>query len=84
MEHYKTPKLLDNSSVSKFVKIECIDVNDLSVGQYSVNKNISFKTPMLRSDFCDYGNAYIVEKGAIGLLAAAVNEIDKAQKDFFV
>ena len=39
---------------------------------------------MLRSDFCDYGNAYIVEKGAIGLLAAAVNEIDKAQKDFFV
>ena len=38
MEHYKTPKLLDNSSVSKFVKIECIDVNDLSVGQYSVNK----------------------------------------------
>ena len=61
-----------------------VDINDLSVGQYSVNKNISFKTPMLRSDFGDYGNAYIVEKGAIGLLAAAVNEIDKAQKDFFV
>ena len=60
-----------------------VDINDLSVGQYSVNKNISFKTPMLRSDFCDYGNAYIVEKRAIGLLAAAVNEIDKAQKDFF-
>ena len=38
MKHYKIPKLLDNSSVSKFVKIECIYVNDLSGGQYSVNK----------------------------------------------
>ena len=40
-------------------------VNDLSSGQYSVNKNISFKTSVLRSDLCDYSDAHIVVKGII-------------------
>ena len=40
-------------------------VNDLSNGQYSVNKNISFKTSMLRSDLCDHSDAHIVVKGII-------------------
>ena len=31
-----------------------IEVNDLSSGQYYVNKNISFKTSVLRSDSCDW------------------------------
>ena len=30
-----------------------------------VNKNIRLKTSTLRSDLCDYSNAYIVVKGAI-------------------
>ena len=37
---------------------------------------------MLRSDICDYRDAYIVVKGTIDLLAAAANETDKAQKNF--
>ena len=28
--------------------------------QYSVNKNISFKTSMLRSNLCHYSDAYVV------------------------
>ena len=36
-------------------------MNDLSSGQYSVNKNIKFKGVMLRSDLCDYSDAYIVK-----------------------
>ena len=40
-----------------------LKVNDLSSGQYSVNKNVSFKTSMLRSYLCYYGDAYIVVKG---------------------
>ena len=32
----------------------------LSSGQYYANKNTRFKTPMLRSDLCDYIDAYIV------------------------
>ena len=36
---------------------------------------------MLRSDLCDYSNAYIVVRGIIDLLAVAENENDKAEKD---
>ena len=77
MEHYKTSKLLNDSSVSKFVTKKWIELNDLSSGQYSVNRNMS----MLRSDLCDYSDAYIVVKGTIDLLAAAANENDKAEKN---
>ena len=42
-----------------------IEVNNLSGGQYSVNKNIRFKTPILRSDLCTYSDAYVVLKGRI-------------------
>ena len=48
--YYKIHKLLNNSTVSKFVTRKWIEVNDLSGSQYSVNKNIRFKTPMLISD----------------------------------
>ena len=43
-----------------------VEVNDLSSGRYSVNKNITFKTTMLRSDLCDYRDSYIVVRGATG------------------
>ena len=81
MEPYKISKLLNNPTVSKFVTKNWVDVNDLSNGQYSVNKNMSFKTSMLRSDLCDYSDAYIVAKGTIDLLAAAANKNDKAEND---
>ena len=35
-----------------------IEINDLSSGQYSANKNIRFKTSMLRADLCDYSDVY--------------------------
>ena len=82
MEHYEISKLLNDSTVSKFVTKKWIEVNDSSSSQYSVDKNLKFKTSMLRSDLCDYSNAYIVVKGAIDLLVADVNENDKAQKYF--
>ena len=44
-----------------------IEVNDISGEQYSVNKNIRFKTPMQRSDLCDYSDAYIVVKRRISV-----------------
>ena len=57
MELYKISKLLNNSTVSEFVTKKWIEVNDLSGGQYSVNKNVRFKTSMLRSNLCDYNDA---------------------------
>ena len=51
--------------MSKFLAKNCMEVNDLSSSQYSVNKNIRFKTSMLGSDLGDYSDAYIVAKGII-------------------
>ena len=67
LKHCKISKLFNHLSVSKFVTKKLIKVNDLSGGQYFVNKNIRFKTSMLRSDLCDYSNAYIVVKGTISV-----------------
>ena len=53
MEHYKISKLLNHSTVSKSEAIKWIRANDLSGGQYSVNKNIRLKTSMVRSYLCD-------------------------------
>ena len=47
------------------MKRKRIKVNDLLSGQYSANRNVKFKTPMLRSDLCDYSGAYIIAKGII-------------------
>ena len=54
MEDNKISKLLKYSTVSKFVARKWINVNDSSSGQYSVNKNVRFKTSnILISDLFD-------------------------------
>ena len=42
-----------------------IEVHNQSLGSYSISKQIRFKTSKLRSDLCDYSDAYIIAKGAI-------------------
>ena len=50
-----------------------IKINDLSSGQYSVNKHIRFKISMLRSNFFDYSNSYIVVKRIITVTGTKPN-----------
>ena len=69
MEYDKINNLLlseDNESeqLSKFVTREYVRVNSLS-NTYNENKSIRFKTPMLRSDLCDYFDACILINGII-------------------
>ena len=66
MEYDKINNLLDSESenLSKFVTREYVRVNSLS-NTYDENKSIRFKTPMLRSDLCDYADAYILVSGTI-------------------
>ena len=52
--------------IKKKKKKKKIKINYLSGSQYSVNKNIRYKTPMLRSDLCDYSDAHIDAKGSKG------------------
>ena len=42
-----------------------IEVYDQSEKNYNPNKELRIKTPMLRSDLCDFSDAYIVVKGDI-------------------
>ena len=69
MEYDKINNLLlseDNESeqLSKFVTREYVRVNSL-LDMYNENKSIRFKTPMLRSNLCDYSDAYILVKDII-------------------
>ena len=66
MEYDKINNLLDSESknLSKFVTRQYVKVNSLS-NTYNENKSIIFRTPMLRSDLCDYADAYILVNGAI-------------------
>ena len=77
MEYGKINNLLlpeDNESeqLSKFVTREYVRVNSLC-NTYNENKSIRFKTPMLRSNLCDYSDAYILVKGTITVTAPGVN-----------
>ena len=79
MEYDKINNLLlseDNESekLSKFVTREYVRVNSLS-NTYNENKSIRFKTPMLRSNLCDYSDAYILVKGTITVTAPGTNNI---------
>ena len=77
MEYDKINNLLlseDNESekLSKFVTREYVRVNSLS-NTFNENKSIRFKTPMLRSNLCDYSDAYILVKGTITVTGPGAN-----------
>ena len=69
MEFQKITNFLDinsdNKDLPKFVTKKWIKVYDQSQGNYDVNKEVRIKTSKLRSDLCDYSDAYIVEKRTI-------------------
>ena len=93
MEYDKTNNLLrseelgsavdsESENLSKFVTREFVRVNSLS-NTYNENKSIRFKTPMLRSDLCDYADAYILVNGTItvnGIVNGAENEINRRNR----
>ena len=62
MEYQKITNLLSNipGKVPRFITKKWIKIHDQSGGTYSTNKQIRFKTSMLRSDLLDYSDAYIV------------------------
>ena len=72
MEYQKITNLLGTTidEVPRFITKRWVEVHDQSGStgdRYKPNKQIRFKTSILRSDLCDYSNAYIVMKGDITL-----------------
>ena len=84
MECEKIANLLNDKSNKpfKFKTKNWVEINDDVRGVYSPNKQIRFKTSMLRSSLCDYSDAYILVKVNISVNntaadSAAANNTNK-------
>ena len=75
MGYQKIVNLLDNTSnqLSKFRTKNWIEINDQSRRVYNTDSDIRFKTIMLKSNLCDYSDAYIHIKGRIKINGAGKN-----------
>ena len=62
----------------RFITKKWIEVYGQSGGAYNTNKQIRFKTSMLRSDLCDYNDKYIVVKRDI---TVGANEVRNRKID---
>ena len=67
---------------SKFRTRNWVEINEDMRGAYSPDKQIRFKTAMLRSSLCNYSDAYILAKGNISVdntagAGAAANNANK-------
>ena len=86
MEYQKITNLLDDSSnkTSKFRTKNWVEINDESRGTYNDDKQIRFKTTMLKSSLCDYSDAYILVKGKITITGegdtVALRQADERDK----
>ena len=85
MEYQNIASLLNDESnkPSKFKARNWAEINYEARGTYSPNKQIKFKTSMIRSSLCDYGDAYILVNGNItvnitGTAAAPTNRNKKS------
>ena len=81
MEYQKIINLIggkvSDSKLPRYLTKKWVEVYDQSDGTYNVNNDIRFKTPMLRSDLCDYNNAYIIVTSKINVTDPNNNAYDK-------
>ena len=72
MEYQKITNLLGTTldEIPRFITKKWVEVHDQSGSaedRYKPSKQIRFKTSMLRSDLCDFSDAFIVMKGEISV-----------------
>ena len=68
----------DDKDLPRFVTKKQIEVCVQSGINYDLNKEIRIKTPMLRSDLCDFSDSYIVVKGYIAITVPNNGERNKS------
>ena len=78
MEYQIIANLLDNTSnqPSKFRTRNWVEINDESRGTYTGN-SIKFKTRILRSNLCDYADAYILVNRTITITGDGDDDAEK-------
>ena len=71
MEYQKILNLLNEASDSKFLTRKWSIVNDNLKANYGIRNEITYKTEVLKSNLCDYNNAYILVRGDITVTPAS-------------
>ena len=77
MEYQKITNLLGTTpnEMPRFITKKWVEVHDQSGeanDRYKPNKPVRFKISMLRSDLCDFSDAYIVVKGEITVVGGSI------------
>ena len=67
--------LLNQASDSKFVTRNWNIVNDQSNANYSAGNEIIYSTEVLKSNICDYNDAYILVRGDITTIGHNVSPV---------
>ena len=75
MEHQKILNLLNETNDSKFVTRKWNIVNDNSKSNYDVSYEITYNLEILKSNFCDYNDAYILLRGDITAIMALATQV---------
>ena len=78
MKYQKIANLLDNASnqPSKFRTRNWVEIYDESRGKHTSN-DIKFKDTMLRSNLCDYADAYILVKRTMTITGGGNDDAGK-------
>ena len=89
MEYQKITNLLGTTldEIPRFITKKWVEVHDQSGSaddRYKPSKQIRFKTSMLRSDLCDFSDAYIVVKGNIIPRKATTRDFIDTRNRFLV
>ena len=81
MEYQKIKNLLGNmhDKVPRYITKKWLKVHDQSGEKHNTNKQIRFKTLMLRSDLCGFSDVYIVVKGVV-IVSADERERDEMNR----
>ena len=58
----------DNKDLPKLITKKWIEVYDQSEGNYNPNKEIRIEKSVLRSDLCDFNDAYMMQKEILLLI----------------
>ena len=67
IEHQQILNLLNESNDYKFVTRKWNIVNDQSNTNYDVRNEILYDTEVLKSNLCDYNDAYVLVRGDIAI-----------------
>ena len=79
MEYQKTINLLGNTKNEQF-KLRTRnwdEINDESPGTHKASNQIKFKVSVIRSNVCDYSDAYILVRGTMTIDGGRDNDVIK-------